>query len=176
MQFKSFLAGGAVAAVLGSIVMAGQISVPHQFRAGSPALASEVNANFDTLVQESNAQDERIGAISGKIDELRSVEQLFCAPDLRPGNGTFTFDGDPVVAFPTPFAQFRNNGTLRQVLYGRAVCVSPTSAETFFETDASQLANEGWRFIRGIDEAGASASFAVTGSPSQQVIWYLYER
>ncbi len=53
--------------------VASTISMPYAFSNGTPADADEVNANFDTLVLESNAQDSRIAAIEllgGDISEV----------------------------------------------------------------------------------------------------------
>jgi hypothetical protein len=44
-----------------------QISVPYTFVNGTPADATEVNANFSTLVSESNAQDSRLAALESQI-------------------------------------------------------------------------------------------------------------
>lgn len=59
--YKIFL--GTTFLTLGSLtsaVYAEAISMPNTFEENTPALASEVNSNFDTLAQESNAQDQRI--------------------------------------------------------------------------------------------------------------------
>jgi hypothetical protein len=46
---------------------ASQISIPFFFVDGTVASAAEVNANFSALVNESNAQDLRIGAIEERL-------------------------------------------------------------------------------------------------------------
>lgn len=50
-----------------SLLIAGaaadQITVPNVFQQGTPAIADQVNANFNALVIESNAQDNRIQAV-----------------------------------------------------------------------------------------------------------------
>jgi len=54
-----------VAGVVGlaAVSYAATISVPYTFANGTPADAAEVNANFDVLVVESNAQDARVTAV-----------------------------------------------------------------------------------------------------------------
>ncbi|MBW2417279.1 MAG: hypothetical protein JRH19_01965, partial [Deltaproteobacteria bacterium] len=47
---------------------AAAIGVPHTFSNNSPADANEVNANFDALVTESNAQNSRISSLEGDTD------------------------------------------------------------------------------------------------------------
>ena len=83
VDLKSLLAGVAIGGVGLSIAMADQISVPNTFVAGTTARASEVNANFDALVQESNAQDQQIAAQAQSLATLQSMskvpeEQLIC--------------------------------------------------------------------------------------------------
>ena len=59
-----------LAAVLVAIpiaVYAAQISVPYTFVNGTPADANQVNANFNALVTESNAQDLRFAALEANV-------------------------------------------------------------------------------------------------------------
>jgi len=61
--------------IFSSALSAEVIGVPNQFFSGTKALASEVNENFDVLVNESNSQDTRIAALeasamSGVMDQL----------------------------------------------------------------------------------------------------------
>ena len=179
MHWKSFLAGGAVVAIMASIVAAEQIAIPHQFASGTPALASEVNANFDVLVQESNAQDERIAAISGKIDELRAVEQIYCTQDRRQDREVLSELGFVVGrGFPTPYMRFTIADAFGEIVYTPAICVAPNgSIETFIETDAQQLANDGWRFIRIVSEQAGRPEFrSRTRIDGRFGDWYLFER
>jgi|GEM_PF-3691091 len=175
MDMKSFLAGGAVAAVLASIVAAEQISVPHQFTAGSPARASEVNENFDVIVQESNAQDVRIAALKGDFDTLSNVEQLFCSSDPRPSK--FVPPNDPVggAGFPIPFIRFRNDEVLALISEAPALCISLSDPATFIETNSSQLAADGWMFRRHV-ENGEQILVGGLAAGKKGGTWYLFER
>ena len=174
MQLKSFLAGGAVVAVLASIVAAEQISIPNQFTAGSPARAAEVNANFDVLVQESNAQDVRISALNGDLEKLGNVEQLFCSRDPRPANAVRDDLGNVVNAFPIPAIRFRVDGSLASVSEGVAICMALSDQANLIELTPSQLAGDGWRFKMMLEE-GTTIRFGAIG-PLFGGVWYLYER
>ena len=55
---------------------AATISVPYTFTNGTIADANEVNANFDTLVNESNSQDSRLAAVEATIALVREMRAL----------------------------------------------------------------------------------------------------
>jgi type VI protein secretion system component Hcp len=55
----------AVAVATSSALQAQQVQVPHVFEAGTPALASEVNANFSILTDAVNANHSAIGGLTG---------------------------------------------------------------------------------------------------------------
>ena len=79
--------------------------VPHEFLAGTPARASEVNENFSALVAESSALEVRIAAL-----EAASVtDQLFCVVSNQwPVNGSSypcTQSSDPTTIRSLTFAQ-----------------------------------------------------------------------
>lgn len=59
---------------------AGELTVPHQFSAGSPALASEVNENFSAVKV---AVDDNYSDISGLQNRIVELEQITTAQDLR---------------------------------------------------------------------------------------------
>lgn len=173
MQMKSFVAGGAVVAVLASIVTAEQISVPNQFAAGQPARAAEVNANFDALVQESNAQDLRIGALNGDLEKLGNVEQLFCTVDPREGEATMNDIGSTVFGFPIAAIRFRRADELASITVSPAICISLSDPATLIESDARQLAADGWRLRKQIEATRirVRGPRGFDGGP-----WYLYEK
>ena len=74
---------GMVAVAMTAAAVADQISVPNQFIAGTTARASEVNQNFQALVQESNAQDLRIQALETSNAFLMNQDQLLCRPSSQ---------------------------------------------------------------------------------------------
>lgn len=175
MQLKSFLAGGAVVAVLASIVSAEQIAVPNQFAAGSPARAAEVNANFDVLVQESNAQDTRIAALRGDLEKVGLVEQMFCAADPRDSAVQTDDLGREMVGFPTPVIRYQANGVvLASILETGALCISPSDPGGIIETTARELAETGWNYTKSID--GGDGEIQLGSGPRRGSSWHLYER
>jgi len=74
MKRYFLLAVGAAIAV--GTAFAAQLELPHRFTAGTPARAAEVNANFESLSQESNAQDVRVSALE-QSHQVAS-EQMIC--------------------------------------------------------------------------------------------------
>ncbi len=55
------------------------ISLPHAFESGTTAKAAEVNANFTTLMDESNRQNQRITELEASVAEtLAATEQMVC--------------------------------------------------------------------------------------------------
>jgi len=67
---------GVGAAFVVCTALAAQIDIPHQFTSGTPARAGEVNANFATLAEESNAQDTRLAAIENSSSRVSA--QMIC--------------------------------------------------------------------------------------------------
>jgi len=62
---RARLALGTAVTLVAAVSYAATISVPYTFTNGTVADAGEVNANFDTLVVESNDQDSRISDVEG---------------------------------------------------------------------------------------------------------------
>jgi hypothetical protein len=72
------------ALMLAPLGFADQISVPNTFTNGTTAVATEVNANFSALVDESNAQDLRLVALAGGADMRgEQLEALALASDAQ---------------------------------------------------------------------------------------------
>ena len=95
--------------------------VPHEFQAGTPARASEVNENFSALVTESNALDARIAAL-----EAASVsDQLFCVVSNQwPVNGSSypcVQTSDPTAIRSLTFAQVVAEGWIGTASGGGSV-------------------------------------------------------
>ena len=131
-------------------------------------------ANFDVLVQESNAQDVRISALNGDLEKLGNVEQLFCSRDPRPANAVRDDLGNVVNAFPIPAIRFRVDGSLASVSEGVAICMALSDQANLIELTPSQLAGDGWRFKMMLEE-GTTIRFGAIG-PLFGGVWYLYER
>ena len=68
---------------------AAQVTMPHVFVNGTPADATEVNANFDTLVAESNDQDLRLQSIEGTTST--SLSGCVWTGYVNNYNATFTY-------------------------------------------------------------------------------------
>ena len=83
-------------ACLSNFVLADQIVIPHEFTAGTPALAQEVNDNFSSLVTESNLQDLRIEALE-MLTGPTITDQLFCVGSSSWITGA---SGDPEPRIP----------------------------------------------------------------------------
>ncbi len=94
-------------------VGASTISLPHVFSNGTPADATQVNADFDTLVLESNNQDARIAAVEALGGDISDVGAGF---GLTGGSAS----GGVSLAIDTGTIQRRITGTcsLGSVMYG----------------------------------------------------------
>lgn len=73
MHTRSRCLAGAIA--LGAVAMAphahaAELTIPYSFGAGTPALASEVNANFAAVKTEVDAKDARIAALESQLASL----------------------------------------------------------------------------------------------------------
>ncbi|MHC4959071.1 MAG: hypothetical protein ACYTGN_11925 [Planctomycetota bacterium] len=53
--------------------LAGPVTVPNTFQANTPAVAAEVNANFDAVATAINDNDTRIGGLGTRVDNLESI-------------------------------------------------------------------------------------------------------
>jgi len=62
-NFKQMILAGAVATLMGSSVMAAEVGDITTFTAGTPAQASQVNANFQALITAINDNNSRIEAL-----------------------------------------------------------------------------------------------------------------
>lgn len=75
--YTKAVAVGLALSVMG-VSLAAQISIPNIFTAGTTASSSEVNANFETLVVESNDQDQRIAVLESSSAIAKSNEYMTC--------------------------------------------------------------------------------------------------
>ncbi len=148
VDLKSAIAGMMVGAVGVSLALAEQISVPHEFTAGTTARASEVNENFSVLQEESNAQDIRISELSDAVEGLGGAEQLYCIRDFRStatvgdGHGSEVDDG-----FPVPRITHLPDTTIVALTPTGAICFAPSDPNAFIVTDLATLTDEGWRLL-----------------------------
>jgi hypothetical protein len=56
-----------------TLAAAGQLNTPNEFQAGTPALASEVNANFDAVESAVNDNDMRISSLEGRLIHNKTI-------------------------------------------------------------------------------------------------------
>ena len=63
----------AVSAFMSQSLHAGSVSIPNSFTAGEPAVAAEVNANFDAVKTAVDDNDSRIAALEATIATLRET-------------------------------------------------------------------------------------------------------
>ena len=172
MDLKSILGSGVACAALFSFATAEQISIPHEFSAGSPARAADVNENFDTLVKESNAQDERIVAVEAGLAAAENAEQMYCTYDPRDSRAVISSRGFRATSFPVPRLFIRLSETLVAITYAPAICASPTMPDQLIETDARELASDGWLLKGDIAESNP----VLYGPNASRGAWYLFER
>ncbi|MEO0399305.1 MAG: hypothetical protein AAF224_07745 [Pseudomonadota bacterium] len=123
-------------AVLGvaSVAVAEQIEIPNTFVAGTPARASEVNANFAALASESNAQDTRVSALEAAVPE----QQVICLVFINGNPTSGGWPGNPVSEWS---------------------CVSSSNPTTTFSESLSDLLADGWRVSTVGGDSNNSAVF-----------------
>ena len=63
----------AVSAIMSQSLYAGSVSIPNSFTAGEPAVAAEVNANFDAVKTAVDDNDSRIAALEASIAALQET-------------------------------------------------------------------------------------------------------
>ena len=95
-------AAAALAASMPGPALAGQLSVPNTFTAGSPAQASQVNANFTAVQTAVNDNDTRITTNDTRITALEGmtgvvVSKAFGAGSMMQPGTTWAFVGPTLV-------------------------------------------------------------------------------
>ncbi len=102
--------------LIGSFLWGGQITIPNTFSGGTLITASQINANFSALVNESNAQDARIT----NLEKIRIHKPIPYASGSSDSSGTafrsgsFTSMGGDLLVMATASA-FSSAGATLQV-------------------------------------------------------------
>ena len=105
-SFFRFSAAVITASLAISSTWAGDLTLPNRFQSGTPAVAADVNANFDAVEQEVDDNNNRIntntGNISGHESRISSIENtvgnLGFTRTISIPAAALSFDsGDPVV-------------------------------------------------------------------------------
>ena len=150
VELKSLLAGIVIGGGALSVALAGQVSVPHTFVAGTTARASEVNANFAALAAESNNQDMRLASLEGAVGTA-GAEQLLCQADPRTDGAPVNDLGKPVsTGFPFPLIRITTySHRIASSVGSNALCIEPSAPEMVIETNLQKLNADGWRFAGG---------------------------
>ncbi len=91
-----------------------ETTIPHTFTAGTPALASEVNANFHTLVTAINALEGRIDKLEGQI-AFADIVGTYAIAGLQTGLHAVTNIGGIEVISWTGTITFAGDGTFAAV-------------------------------------------------------------
>jgi len=105
--------------LIGSFLWGSQITIPNTFSGGTLITASQINANFSALVNESNAQDARISnlekiRIHKPLAYQASVASLVTATGTVFRSGNFSSQGGDLLIFPS-ISLWTNSGTSLQV-------------------------------------------------------------
>lgn len=79
-------------------VLAGPVTVPHTFLAGTPASAAQVNANFGALAAAVNDNDQRIGAVMQRVATLESAPPGSQGPKISTHELVTDHTGDGIVS------------------------------------------------------------------------------
>ena len=101
--------------LIGSFLWGGQITIPNTFSGGTLITASQINANFSTLVNESNAQDARIS----NLEKIRIHKPIPYASGSLDSSGTafrsgsFTSMGGDLLVMTTASAFGSADATLQ---------------------------------------------------------------
>lgn len=127
-------------AAAGGAAFADQVEVPHQFVAGATARASEVNANFSALAQESNAQDLRINAL--EAGGAGPVEQLICIVAYNPQMGDRSGFPFPRMVTSAPYVP-----TTQVLSVGKGLCLQTDDPTSVRELSLQEITAEGWRLF-----------------------------
>jgi hypothetical protein len=141
-------------ATLGNTAMA-QVTVPNTFTSGTPAKASEVNANFQALATAINSLSDRVAKVEGTITAADVIgtyqfENLQIGIDAPSGE-------TEVIAYHGPFT-FNANGTFTSTFTGALY------SKTGPEPDDGTITGN-WTFANG------KVTFTVTGDTSSSTLY-----
>ena len=104
--------------LIGNFLWGGQISIPNRFTGGTLITASQINENFSSLVNESNAQDGRIAELEKiriyePLPYQRSATSLVTTTGLAFRTGTFSSLGGNLLVLPS-VSLWTSSGSLLQ--------------------------------------------------------------
>jgi len=125
-----FLILGLVMPILGS---SGEVVVPHEFRSGNKALASEVNANFTTLAEQINDNNTRILSNENSVAGKQNRVSGSCGE----GSSIRVINEDGSVVCETDDSGSTSDGDITEVTAGTGLIGGGDSGKVTLSLDAS---------------------------------------
>lgn len=149
------LAGGAAigVALAVSLAQAGSVDLPFAFEAGTPAVADEVNANFDALEVAVDDNDSRIGSLESAVPNTGRV--VFTGAALSSTHPQQAFGtlfpqfGGAAITIPRPL-DYPQGADVTIRLAWRTLLVNDAGIVDFFVRPRSLNPGDGWFDSAGI--------------------------
>jgi len=125
-----FIAGGGLV-----FLTADNISLPHTFAAGSPALASEVNENFQVLADKANSLDSSVTSLESTVATLQAGGSYW----TKSGSNIYYNDGNVGIGTASPAVKLHvetsgTNDGIRATATGGSIEMYHGAARGVFQT------------------------------------------